>query len=368
MLKSRNASIAAAVAAEAALIQSSLLAIHEIYVCPITCETMKDPVIAVDGHTYERQAIQQWFSNGKSTSPVTNLPLRDTTLIPNIALRQTIESSAKARSTCVSRLTFFGTNESIDAGMAIKIIKSIIPDPSSKSELSQYLQLSCVSRSWHQLFKENRELAIKRYEAKLSHILTLGNLERAIELMHKGAVLENALLTNALRSMNVELIQYIYEKLGSNPEKLLQCMYRLPHTPAIPYKHGKAPSPENTVFYCSWGVLSDILADENNFEARVYISDWLWKQNGSNPNWIMSITKTAEHIIIINRKGQVVEQLSLDNKSGPSALKYRIPSYVTTCYIVQIACAVRACYDCCEFMDTQRDVFCGRTERRHGLC
>lgn len=29
--------------------------------CPITHELMKDPVMATDGHTYEREAIMKWF-------------------------------------------------------------------------------------------------------------------------------------------------------------------------------------------------------------------------------------------------------------------------------------------------------------------
>ena len=38
--------------------------------CSITAERMKDPVIAADGFSYERVAIEKWFSN-HSTSPKT---------------------------------------------------------------------------------------------------------------------------------------------------------------------------------------------------------------------------------------------------------------------------------------------------------
>ena len=40
--------------------------------CPITQERIIDPVIAEDGHTYEKAAILQWFAV-RSTSPVTGL-------------------------------------------------------------------------------------------------------------------------------------------------------------------------------------------------------------------------------------------------------------------------------------------------------
>jgi hypothetical protein len=39
--------------------------------CPISLELMEDPVIALDGHTYEREAIEKWFECSNS-SPLTN--------------------------------------------------------------------------------------------------------------------------------------------------------------------------------------------------------------------------------------------------------------------------------------------------------
>jgi WD40 repeat protein len=59
--------------------------------CPITQERMKDPVVAADGFTYERQAITNWFSQGRRTSPATNLPLPNTLLVPNKHLRTLIQ-------------------------------------------------------------------------------------------------------------------------------------------------------------------------------------------------------------------------------------------------------------------------------------
>jgi Mg-chelatase subunit ChlD len=68
---------------------ASASAIPNEFYCPITFGLMTDPVIAEDGHTYEREAIEQWFVN-HSTSPKTNLPLISMNLIANIALRNTI--------------------------------------------------------------------------------------------------------------------------------------------------------------------------------------------------------------------------------------------------------------------------------------
>ena len=60
------------------------------FLCPITHELMRDPVILVDGHTYERRAIVDWLDLGKVTSPVTNEQLQNAILIPNYALRSAI--------------------------------------------------------------------------------------------------------------------------------------------------------------------------------------------------------------------------------------------------------------------------------------
>lgn len=61
--------------------------------CPITMEKMVNPVIASDGHTYERDAIQDWISGARAgtvaLSPLTREPLAPT-LIPNHAMRKRI--------------------------------------------------------------------------------------------------------------------------------------------------------------------------------------------------------------------------------------------------------------------------------------
>uniref|UniRef100_A0A7S0DVA6 Uncharacterized protein n=1 Tax=Amorphochlora amoebiformis TaxID=1561963 RepID=A0A7S0DVA6_9EUKA len=50
------------------------------YICPITLEPFKDPVILVDdGHVYERAAIEEWLTN-HDLNPMTNLPLKSKAL------------------------------------------------------------------------------------------------------------------------------------------------------------------------------------------------------------------------------------------------------------------------------------------------
>ncbi|KAK4786743.1 hypothetical protein SAY86_010576 [Trapa natans] len=61
------------------------------FVCPIYQEVMKDPLIAADGFTYEAEAIRGWLESGHNTSPMTNLKLMHTDLVPNYALLYAIQ-------------------------------------------------------------------------------------------------------------------------------------------------------------------------------------------------------------------------------------------------------------------------------------
>jgi hypothetical protein len=58
--------------------------------CPITLQPMTEPVLAPDGHTYERNAIEGWLrQNG--TSPQTRQPMRIEDLVPNRIVRAIID-------------------------------------------------------------------------------------------------------------------------------------------------------------------------------------------------------------------------------------------------------------------------------------
>ena len=67
----------------------------ENFLCPITQEIMNEPVICSDGITYEKFAIYRWLEN-HDTSPVTRQIISNSNLIPNIALRNTIQDYLKS--------------------------------------------------------------------------------------------------------------------------------------------------------------------------------------------------------------------------------------------------------------------------------
>ncbi|GFR50240.1 hypothetical protein Agub_g12426 [Astrephomene gubernaculifera] len=72
----------------AALTRAHLL--EELLCCPITQEPLVDPVLAADGNTYERIAIEAWLAN-HDTSPLTNQVLSTKLLTPNNLVRKIAE-------------------------------------------------------------------------------------------------------------------------------------------------------------------------------------------------------------------------------------------------------------------------------------
>ena len=72
-------------------------AVQKEFLCPITMTTFCDPVIAADGHSYERSAIEAWLQH-HNTSPLTNLQLPHKHLVPNRAIKSAIASIMAAES------------------------------------------------------------------------------------------------------------------------------------------------------------------------------------------------------------------------------------------------------------------------------
>ncbi|DBA65715.1 TPA: hypothetical protein ACH3X2_002762 [Trebouxia sp. C0005] len=60
--------------------------LKKLFCCPITQSVMVDPMIAADGRTYERSAMEEWLLH-HHTSPVTGDQLLHTRLVPNVVAR-----------------------------------------------------------------------------------------------------------------------------------------------------------------------------------------------------------------------------------------------------------------------------------------
>ncbi|KFK44389.1 hypothetical protein AALP_AA1G251200 [Arabis alpina] len=70
--------------------KSDKLTIPVDFLCPVSLELMKDPVIVATGQTYERAYIQRWIDCGNLTCPKTQQKLEHFTLTPNYVLRSLI--------------------------------------------------------------------------------------------------------------------------------------------------------------------------------------------------------------------------------------------------------------------------------------
>ena len=63
-------------------------------------ELLKEPVVAADGHTYERDQIYAWLLKS-NTSPMTNERMEHNHLIPNLALRAVMDAYFGSRAEAV---------------------------------------------------------------------------------------------------------------------------------------------------------------------------------------------------------------------------------------------------------------------------
>ena len=63
---------------------------HE-FICPITGEIMKNPVVIASGRSYEKQSILEWFSRGRIRDPMTGEELGSAIALPNLNLKILID-------------------------------------------------------------------------------------------------------------------------------------------------------------------------------------------------------------------------------------------------------------------------------------
>jgi STIP1 homology and U-box containing protein 1 len=66
----------------------------ESFLCPISQEIMTDPVVTPEGISYDKKSILQWLSKNK-ICPLSKKPLKESDLIPNLALKNAIENYLK---------------------------------------------------------------------------------------------------------------------------------------------------------------------------------------------------------------------------------------------------------------------------------
>lgn len=71
-------------------LDSNVVDVPSVFICPISLEPMQDPVTLCTGQTYDRSNILKWLSLGHNTCPTTMQELWDDSVTPNKTLFQLI--------------------------------------------------------------------------------------------------------------------------------------------------------------------------------------------------------------------------------------------------------------------------------------
>lgn len=66
--------------------------------CPITLQAMRIPVVACDGHSYEKNAIIAHYRSKPYNSPITNVSVNSEALFPNYSIASIMESWVASKS------------------------------------------------------------------------------------------------------------------------------------------------------------------------------------------------------------------------------------------------------------------------------
>ncbi|OAY62511.2 U-box domain-containing protein 44 isoform X1 [Manihot esculenta] len=123
------------------------------FLCPLTKEVMKEPVVLESSQTYERKAINHWFhrciEDGREpTCPVTGQVLKSLEVKPNIGLAGAIEE---------------WTNRIIEVR-----VKSAVEDLSREP-----VQVDCIERALDNIYKISEEHPSNRYRVRSSGAVVL---------------------------------------------------------------------------------------------------------------------------------------------------------------------------------------------------
>ncbi|KAI3811971.1 hypothetical protein L1987_16669 [Smallanthus sonchifolius] len=126
------------------------------FLCPISLELIRDPVIVSTGQTYERSYIQRWINGGNTTCPKTQQKLQNLTLTPNYVLRSLITQWCTLHNVDHPTLLANPRLKNIDKSF-LDVIEAIVHNLSSQSIEEQRTAVSEI-RSLSKRSTENRIL------------------------------------------------------------------------------------------------------------------------------------------------------------------------------------------------------------------
>ena len=137
--------------------------------CPITHELMVDPVLAEDGHTYERSSIEEWLSR-KNTSPlIPNKKLLKSKLVAVQRMHETIEALVETGAVedklsdswkkKKKALDLFQANILYDEGKVLEAAKLGLPIAQGEVSMWYFFGHNGVEKDLHESLKWARKAA-----------------------------------------------------------------------------------------------------------------------------------------------------------------------------------------------------------------
>ena len=193
------------------------------FTCPITHDLLRDPVIAQDGFSYEREMIEKWFVS-HNTSPMTGLRIKSKSLVSNIGLKGQISQWLEGNTFIPFPTTSTSSSSSPSSSYSSNPISTSSSTTSSSSSSSssseaapvlekpEHIAITITVRLLHanpstSLFLTDPHHSSdipKDVKVKVSSTSTVGDVKRAVIRATKGNFVPDHLLIRACTRQNHE--------------------------------------------------------------------------------------------------------------------------------------------------------------------
>ena len=241
----------------------------ENFLCPITYEVMRDPVIIETGHSFERESIQRWFDNGNRTNPATGAELSSLVLFPNHSLRNAIEEYIESLDQA--------ENDAADSSL------SQVPAPStvvvnSRNDLDYALDLSRAEYDRDQL-RDWTTVKDKNLSRKDTHVNMLQKKLKSA-LMHSRRFRESKRKAeNNLSKINSRLLKKGFNARDINTKaNLLKKLFR--YEEAIDLLRGSLEKEADNKFLL--GTFGNVLFLSGQYDQSLEVFDKLLSVDNNN--------------------------------------------------------------------------------------
>ncbi|GER53093.1 U-box domain-containing protein 9 [Striga asiatica] len=143
----------------------------EEFVCPLSKELMRDPVIIATGQTFDRPFIQKWLKAGNRTCPKTEQVLSHTILTPNHLIRDMITHYCKTNGINLPDPIQYASEDTLtqaERDLFLSLLDKMSTSSQQKEAAKQLRLLTKSNPSFRALFGEYHN-SIPKLVSPLSH-------------------------------------------------------------------------------------------------------------------------------------------------------------------------------------------------------